>query len=527
MKKIKIIIILFLFYSYAEAKTIIIQKLADFSVVKNIGNCKYIICSHIDLKGRTIELAKYSNISFRNGSLCNGIVIGSQTTIKTTKGNLFHNCVIKGTWKVNRAYSSMFDSELPTMRLFQNMSSLSKHLYLSANREYRIVGKGEELNIETLSSINNSKPKIEFHTENPNVDGIKIFGKNVTIKNICFTGDYHVSNDSVYGTNNNLIGNMISICSHDKIVNSLVVEGCEFCGGTSSSYVASSQTRYCKVKNCSFSGYLADHAVYCSMNIIDFSVEDCSINDIVHTKGLFKIRTSPYFRFFYIGSTKAHNLNGYMAIVSLLKTPESEVRFDNINVTKDGKAKSVFYGFCITDETEHIMDEYSHNVNTIKMEKCHFGYGYEGFPIITSGAHKPVYANIISYKDITASQSIFGGGNADSLIVEKSKFLEFQNKKGLTLQSRNILISKTTIVGKNEESSKGFIVLNYGDSMVENFLLKNCKVDVLSNQLVNVVKGNRLALTINNCKISSVKKLVDVPEDSNVDIISNNNTVVQ
>lgn len=525
MKRIISIFFLILIYSSAEAKTIIIQKLADFNIAKDNQNCNYIVKKHIDLKGRTIELANYSNISFRNGSLSNGIVIGSQTTVKTTKGNLFHNCVIKGTWKVNRAYSSMFDSELPTMRLLQNMSTLSKHLYLSADRGYRIVGKGEELNIETLSSLNNSKPKIEFHTENPNIDGIKIIGKNVLIKNLCFTDDYNVSNDSMYGANNHLIGNMISVRSHDKIVNSIVVEGCEFSGGTSSSFVASSQAQYCKVKKCTFSGYLADHAVYCSTRIIDFSVEDCYINDIVHTKGLFKIRTSPYFRSFYIGRTKAHNLNGYMAIVSLLKTPESAVQIENINVTKDCYDNSTFYGFCITDETKHIMDEYSHNVNNIKLEDCNFDYGYEGHTIIESGAHKPVYAKKISYKNITSSQSIFGGGNADSLIVEKSKFLEFQNKNGLSLQYRNILISNTTIIGKKQEHSKGFIVLNHGESIVERFILSKSKVDVLSNCLVDVVKGNRLVLRINNCNISSVNNLVNATKESNVDFVGDHNTV--
>lgn len=525
MKKIISIIFLILSYSSTEAKTIIIQKLADFSIAKNYANCNYIVREHIDLKGITIELANYSKLSFKNGSLSNGVVVGSQTTIKATKGNLFHDCIIKGTWKVKRAFSSMFDSEMSTMRLLQNMSTLSRHLYLSADREYRIVRHGEELNIETLSSINNSKPKILFHTENPNVDGIKIIGKNVLIKNLCFIDDYNISNDCMYGSNNHLIGNMISIFSHDKIVNTLVVEGCDFSGGTSSSYIASSQTQYCKVENCSFSGYIADHAVYCSTNIIDFSVKDCYIKDIVHTKGLFKIRTSPYFRTFYIGGTKAHNLNGYMGIVSLLKTPESIVHLENIDVTKDSCDNSIFYGFCITDETEHMMDEHTHNVNHIKMEDCHFNYGYEGHTILESGSHKPVYAKTISYKNISSSQSIFGGGNSDSLIVNKSEFLEFQNKNGLTLQSRNILISNTTIIGKKQEPCKYFIVLNYGELMVERFMLVKTKVDVLSSCLINVVEGNHLVLKINNCNISSVENLVNTTKGDNVDFVEYRNTI--
>lgn len=254
------------------AKKVKIQSLEDIVRAERINNCTLVIKKEIDLNKRTVKIAAENTLIFKGGSLKNGTVVGTKTKLGRTENNIFHNCEIKGEWVIECANSMMFDKDVNTMTLLENMSCLSPNLKLSANRSYDINAQGETIKVERLEGDGKEKPKLAFHTTNPNIDGIVISGNNVTLRNLAVIDDYDVKNDVIYGSNTPTIGNTIAVKGPNNIVEKLTIDDCDFSGGTSSSWVASSQTRNCLVKNCTFSGNMADHGVYCSMKAEIFKV---------------------------------------------------------------------------------------------------------------------------------------------------------------------------------------------------------------------------------------------------------------
>ena len=192
-------------------------------------------------------------------------------------------------------------------------------------------------------------------------------------------------------------------------------------GGTSSSFVAASQVRNCTVTNCDFSGYMADHAVYCSMKVENYNVYNCRIRDVVHTSSLFKVRDSKGLKRFNIIDVKAHNLNGYLADLTALESPQAELLFQGIRVTKDSGNQSIFYGFCLSDNANGKSGD-SMNVRGVLFKNNQFDYGYGGNPLINSGSGKRIRVEEIRYENVKAKESNFGGGNVNRIIVDNCTF---------------------------------------------------------------------------------------------------------
>lgn len=477
-------------------------------------NSALVVKKDINLNGRKVILSEGCVLSFKGGSLINGIVIGTKSKLKKTRENVFHNCRIQGEWDVEYASSTMFDNDLDAIILLKNMSCLSPKLKLLANRSYDIYGQGETIKVERIEGDGKEKPKLAFHTTNPNIDGIVIMGKKVTLRNLAFIDDYDVKNDVVYGTNKPTLGNTIAVKGPNNTVETLTIEDCAFSGGTSSSWVASSQTRNCQVKNCTFTGYMADHGVYCAMKAEIFKVENCIANDVMHVNGLFKVRTSNKLRHFGITNVKAHNYNGYLAMISLLDTPEAEVTFDNIKVTRDEGNKSVFYGFCMNDETKNLMGR-GYNADRISITNCYFGYGYEGNPVIYSGAGKSVCAKNILYSHVEANESNFGGGISDRIKVSHSYFDACASDKGIYLTTKELLIKKSKLINRNK--SNCLFLVNYDNDYMQNLTLRDVEINANTDTIINIVSGEKICLHIVGCRlVRKPNNLYNSPKTCNV-----------
>ncbi len=488
-------------------KRVVVRQGDDLVKVFSGPRTKYVIKDNIDLKGKKVKIGERCTLLFQGGCLSNGTIEGTDTKINDTHNNIFKNCRIGGMWKVKCASSLMFDNNLDAGVLLRNLACLSPHLKLHANRTYYINENEIELDVETIEAASTEKPLLRFHTSNPDKEGLKIFGKNIVLRNIKFMDDYDEKNDAKYGTNKHTIGNMIAVRSRDKSVSSLTVEGCDFSGGTSSSYVASSQTKNCLVKDCSFSGYIGDHAVYCSMVVENFVVKDCLVKNVVHTRGLFKIRSSDNAKVFTIQNLNVRNLNGYLANVSLLATSNCELLFDRIKVSKDNRDTSVFYGFCINDETKSISGK-GYNANCIMINNCEFEYGYNGNPVVYHGAGQMVRVKAIRYINTHTINSNFAGGYTDCLLVDRCVFDECCGKKGMALYAKHVTINHSKITVKNGAMANCLFLINYNQELLENITMTNLIIDANVANMINVVKDGRVNVSITNCKITSVRQSV-------------------
>lgn len=506
-------------------RRVVVRQGEDLVKVFVKPNKEYVIKNDIDLGGKKVIIGKGCTLVFKGGSLSNGTIVGNNTKINDTHNNIFRNCRIGGVWKVKCAFSTMFDNNIDAATLLRNLSCLSSRINLSANRNYYINENEIELDVETIEAASNSKPLVRFHTTNPDKDGLKIFGKNIVLRNIRFVDDYDEKNDAKYGINKHTIGNMIAVRSRDKSVSSLTVEGCDFSGGTSSSYVASSQTKNCLVKDCSFSGYIGDHAVYCSMVVENFVVKDCLVKNVVHTRGLFKIRSSDNAKGFTIQNLNVRNLNGYLANVSLLATPNCELLFDRIKVSKDNRDTSVFYGFCINDETKSISGK-GYNANCIMIKNCEFGYGYSGAPVIYNGAGVKVRVKTIQFDNTTAIGSNFSGGNSDRMIVRNCNFSNCCGKNGIVLHARHVEIEGTKIDCGSETVQKCLFLVNYNKEPVETIKINDVVIDANTSQLFRIVKGDHVKVYMYNSEVNtSIRSVFQSPKNCVIDYVEDNNKI--
>lgn len=499
--------------AYAYRK-VTVQKEMDLVKVFAGKDTKFVIKEDIDLGGKTVKIGEGCMLVFKGGSLANGKVVGNNTKMGVEKDNVFHNCEIQGEWLVNCAFSTMFDADIETMILLRNMSCLSPVLKLSANRHYHINANDESLNAERIESADKKRPLLSFHTTLPNVSGIRIIGESVTLKNLIITDDYDINNDAKYGANNVTLGNTIAILSPTKTVNYLTVEGCSFMGGTSSSFVAASQVRNCTVTNCDFSGYMADHAVYCSMKVENYNVYNCRIRDVVHTSSLFKVRDSKGLKRFNIIDVKAHNLNGYLADLTALESPQAELLFQGIRVTKDSGNQSIFYGFCLSDNANGKSGD-SMNVRGVLFKNNQFDYGYGGNPLINSGSGKRIRVEEIRYENVKAKESNFGGGNVDRIIVDNCTFDDCCGKIGIYFLSKELILKKTKI--SCNDRSNCLLLLNYDNEKLRSITMSNVDVNMDVINLLDLKHGDNLKLNIDNCKINKpTNTLINTPKSSRV-----------
>lgn len=490
-----------------EAKNVDVLSFEDFQLNQTIEGTQYVIRKTIDLNGAHIVLPPNSKLLFKKGKLVNGCLDGNNTRIKYETGqNILGNCIIKGSWKLNNACSEMFDDKLETMTLLRNLSTISPHIKLSATREYYIEATGEQLRIETIEAYGDKRPIIHFHTINPNVNGLDVSGNNIVLRNLIIVDDYHKTNDQNYGKNDVLNGSTIGIIPVERVVESLLIEGCDFLGGTSSSYVASSKVKHCKVYSCAFSGYAADHAVYCSDSIETYIVMGCKVFDFECDRGMFKIRSSDKIKKYSICDVKAHNITGYLAILSLKETPGLSIIFDNISVTKDSDKTFLFPGFGITDETGALAGKSHFNAKEILIRHCNFSYGYHGAALIYHGAEARANVRKVRFNHTKTNESNFGGVFSDCLTVTNSHFNNCCNDKGIFIASKATLVKNTSISCFDKTYGSCLFLVNYAHSNSTEFTLKNVKINTESTDLFKVAQGDNMFFKIDGCEVTGVTR---------------------
>lgn len=497
----------------------------DIQNVQPTKGLRYIIKADVDLKGYHIKLAPNSKLIFKNGSLYKGVVEGDNTKIVSpSDNNIFHKCEIQGSWNVKIACSTMFDSDLETILLLKNLSAISSHIQLAANREYFITAKGDRISLETLEAYGTIKPVIHFHTIDPNINGIIIEGHNIQIKNLSIIDDYNVCKDEKFGNNNATIGSTIGLSGEKSLINSLIIDGCDFSGGTSSSYIASADVCRSTVNNCTFTGYICDHAAYFSTNIKSFVVSNCSIYDVFHCgNGLFKVRASDSLDLYCLRNIKAHNLHGYMGMLSLKDTPMLRIQINNITVTKDPNENIFFHGFCVNDESRQMKGK-GYNAKELSLNNCLFEYGYRGNSIIYPGNGVPAVIKKISYDNVIANESNFGGGVSDTITVSHSTFKACIGETGIAIKTRHLSIVDTKMISNHYCNS--FFLFNYGNDRVESVFLKDAIFSVNATYLAHFNGGESVLFQIQACKISSLmRNVISAPELCNVNYSIDNSEI--
>ena len=183
-------------FASCSVTTVVIRNSNDIDRNFRKNNVTFRIQSDLDMHGKIIRLGEGCTLDFDGGSLYNCIIEGCNTKVKQTRNNVFRNSEIRGSWCMNASFSDMFDTDMDASLLLKNLSCLSKNIVLSANRDYNIAGHNLELEIESLSSLNNDKPLIRFHTLDPNAEGLRLVGNNVIIKGIQFSDDFDAKEDS-------------------------------------------------------------------------------------------------------------------------------------------------------------------------------------------------------------------------------------------------------------------------------------------------------------------------------------------
>lgn len=497
----------------AEAKWVVVRSLEDFKNTQSVEGARYIIKKEIDLGGGSIILPHNSKLCFKKGKLRNGSIKGDNTKLIFREGeNIFGNCEVSGDWLSKYSYSNMFDNDLETMKLLRGLSSISSNIKLSSNREYHITAKGEYLTFEKLESLGKTKAIVRFHTIDPNLNGLIISGEHVVLRNLIIIDDYSVNNDVLYGKNDARIGSTLGFVGKNERVKELLIEGCDFFGGTSSSYVASAEVLNLTLKNSSFTGYISDHAVYCSTCIQSFVVDNCFINDVSHCgNGLFKVRASNTLTLFKLNKINTHNLHGYMGMLALSETPNLKIVIKDVRVTKDPEKNICFHGFCLNDDTKQMKGK-NYNAKELIFENCVFEYGYLGNSIVYPGNGTPAVIKTIKYDHVTASESNFGGGISDSIIVSKSSFTSCIGNTGIAIKTKNLYIDNSHLSSDNHCNS--ILLMNYGNDRVKSVKLRGTTIDINSTYLAHINDGNKIGFEIDDCKISSLtRNLFSAPVD--------------
>ena len=137
----------------------------------------YLINKIINLKEDTLHIPNNCVLKFsKNGKICNGTVIGSNTTIESLKCLIFENVIIDGTWNNQCVYSqwlNLIEGGESNNQQIENLMTLCNGINLT----YLYTQEGEYY----LTAIKNSAPiRVPSNTYWHNKSTIKLKGCNYT-----------------------------------------------------------------------------------------------------------------------------------------------------------------------------------------------------------------------------------------------------------------------------------------------------------------------------------------------------------
>ena len=289
--------ILVLFCLPSQAKIVPVAKDANIHRILTEPNNKYIIIYDFDLNGTTLSLGSGSTLVFRGGSIKNGVLIGSNTTIKAkSKSVIFDNIHIEGTWKCPKIYSTWMKDCYSQNKILDIISLSSDGIYNKI-----MIGSGVydlSFNTDTEASIrfkSNTYCKLEgtIRVLPNNLTGYYLIYlkdvENVVIKgNGTLIGDkkehlygegsthewghgFLISNSKnvkIQGLNiNNFTGDGICVWDHRSPSRNVVIDGCT-------------------IANCRRQGISVCDAV-------QYTIQNCTISDISGTSPEYAIDIEP------------------------------------------------------------------------------------------------------------------------------------------------------------------------------------------------------------------------------------------
>lgn len=259
---------------------VILRKDKSFAEQVVDANTIYEVRYEFDLNEETVEMPANCTLNFNGGKIINGAIVGNNTSCGVCKNIIFDNCQLSGTWNCAEAYASAFSTN-DTLTL-QSLCALSD--VVNVNKDLYIYKNDVIITASKIYSQNPKKPTIHILNgeDGYNRSGLIFSSENVTIQNVCISEDYEDVDDNI-----STVGSALTTSETNK---SLEILGCTFTGSYSSSCFATSKLTSIAVENCEFENIIvADHAVYCSVNVKNFTLRNIYVSGTA-LNGFFKLR---------------------------------------------------------------------------------------------------------------------------------------------------------------------------------------------------------------------------------------------
>lgn len=489
------------------------------------GTTEFVVKKNYNLRGRELVIPDGCKLIFKGGSFRNGTLLGYNSNIETPQNRcIFRDCSIEGSWNVEVADSRMFEKGQNTNILLLNLARLSRSIILHNDREYVISKQILLENIEELQSGNEGRSVIKFITDDPNKDVLIFKGDSVLISDIDFVSDYELRLDELMIKNKPTVGNLLSLRHSGRNKSTFKIVGCTFSGGTPSSYIASSTASRCEVRDCYFSGYMADHAVYCSMSIDYFAILNCTAEDVPHTNALYKVRASPNLQNVRLSNLICKNVNGYLGQFSLMNNAQTQIELDGVQTSKDSN-NYIMYGVCVNCDPSADSDLY--NAESITVKNSYIGYGYQGNSFLYRGGGVSGRIRSITYDNVDSYGTGFSGCVIDTLTVRNSTFHIGKTRVGNAMDCKHFVMENTKIqqvgsLGKLE----AIFLFNFGATGIESVLINNSKIETTAKHLIKYNKAiKHTNIRIQNSEIKDIEaNLVSAPDSQKLNYISKGNS---
>lgn len=370
----------------------------------------YIIDGSVDLNGRSLRLdSNQSLIITSTGELKNGIIIGSNSQIKTSNNRVLNNITVKGSWNMVEVRSSWFscDNDSDCNQLWRNLMTLCAgsrftHLYTEADTfNIKAVNKGAPImlpsnvywhnsSIIKLLPCNYKHYSIVYllNSENVTIDGgvfigdainhieaegewghgIKLGGaKNITLKNLECSYCWGDGIDLIEGMDdsNDFTVNCVNVtiknvkCSHNRR-QGLSIEAAENINVSNSDFSFTGNPLY----TAPGAGIDIEPWTGPGIKIKDITVDKCKFTDNVGPD----IRCHTYYRPSGIASHRGEVVmkNCNMGKCELINS--NGVKIDNCNIANYLKLKnseSIELYNCKIQDYEQL-----ENCNSIELRKC-------------------------------------------------------------------------------------------------------------------------------------------------------------
>lgn len=290
-------LLLGLFCSRVQARTIVVDRYVDVSKVFAGPNNKYVILYDFDLKEDSLFIGSGSTLVFHGGSINNGTLIGNNTSIKASaKSSIFNNIQIKGEWRCPKIYSTW-------MADCTSKNKIRELINLSSNdiKNTIIISPG----VYDVQFLTDSDAFIKLKSNtNCIIEGtIRVLQNNLTgyyllylkdVDNVVIKGGGTLKGDKeehlyVKGSTNEWGHGILISNSTDIKVQDLNIKN--FTGDGICVWDHFSPSRNVSIDGCNISSCRRQGVSIC--DAVDYTIQNCSISNISGTSPEFAIDIEP------------------------------------------------------------------------------------------------------------------------------------------------------------------------------------------------------------------------------------------